>query len=58
MEPTGISGYTRCIKCGKVIATTRQFITEHGFEYATKDEDCRYIDKWGFSRNFCKECMK
>lgn len=58
MEYTGVEGYTKCIKCGKTIATTRQFITDAGFEYETENAECRYIDKWGFARNYCKTCMK
>lgn len=53
-----IIAYTKCNKCGKIIAVTEQIETEEGFDYITKNEDCRYIDKWGYERNFCKECME
>lgn len=58
MERTGLESYTKCIKCGKTIAVTRQFITDEGFTYKTENEECRYIDKWGYARNFCRTCMK
>lgn len=58
MESTGISSSTKCIGCGKEIAITRQFITGAGFKYKTENAECRYIDKWGYARNFCKTCMK
>ena len=58
MKYTGTSSSTKCVICGKEIATTRQFITDAGFEYKTENKDCRYIDKWGFARNFCKDCIK
>lgn len=58
MESTGISSSTKCIGCGKEIAITRQFITDTGFKYKTENAECRYIDKWGYARNFCKTCMK
>lgn len=50
--------YTRCNKCGKIIAKTEQIETEKGFEYFTVNADCRFVDKWGYERNFCKCCMK
>jgi hypothetical protein len=55
---TGAKGYTKCNKCGRIIAITRQFETENGFVYETDNAKCRYIDKWGFERNFCRTCMK
>ena len=57
-EFTGVKSYTKCIKCGRSIAITRQFCTDTGFVYETENAKCRYIDKWGFARNFCKTCMK
>ena len=57
-EFTGVKSYTKCIKCGRSIAITRQFCTDAGFEYETENAKCRYVDKWGFARNFCKTCMK
>ena len=39
MERTGLEAYTKCIKCGKTIAVTRQFITDEGFTY--KDDGIR-----------------
>lgn len=53
-----IVGYTRCNKCGKVIAVTEQIETDKGFDYIKQNKGCRYIDRWGFERNFCKKCMK
>jgi DNA-directed RNA polymerase subunit N (RpoN/RPB10) len=53
-----VKGYSRCIKCGRVIATVEQVETDKGFTYIKHNEECRYIDKLGFDRNFCKECMK
>lgn len=58
MEFTGVTSSTKCIRCGKEIAVTRQFITDAGFEYTTENAECRYIDRWGYERNFCKDCMK
>ena len=58
MEFTGITASTKCIRCGKEIAITRQLITDEGFEYKTENADCRFIDKWGYARNFCKACMR
>lgn len=57
-EFTGLRAYTKCNKCGRPIATTRQFVTDNGFEYETENAKCRYIDKWGCARNFCKACMR
>ena len=36
-EFTGVKGYTKCNKCGRTIALTRQFITDNGFEYETEN---------------------
>ena len=58
METTGITSSTRCIRCGKEIAITRQFMSEVGYVYRTENLKCRFIDKWGFPRNFCKGCME
>lgn len=58
MEPTGISSVTKCIKCGRAIAETRQFISDKGYEYKTENLECRFIDKWGYERNFCKTCIQ
>lgn len=61
-EFTGVKGYTKCNKCGGTIAITRQFFVDKGerswYGYESENLDCRYIDKWGFARNFCKTCMK
>lgn len=57
-EYTGVRSYTKCIKCGRSIAITRQFATDKGFEYETENAGCRYIDKWGNARNYCKTCMR
>lgn len=53
-----IVGYTKCNKCGKVIAVTEQVETDKGFDYIKHNKECRYIDRWGFERNFCKKCMR
>lgn len=53
-----IVAHTKCIRCGRVISVTEQFETETGSAYKKKNEDCRYIDKWGFERNICKGCMR
>lgn len=53
-----ITGYTKCNKCGKTIAVVKQIETNKGYEYIKLNKECRYIDKWGFERNFCKGCMK
>lgn len=58
MVYTELKAYTRCVKCGKVIAVTHQYETDKGFGYYTANEDCRFKDKWGYFRNFCKDCMK
>lgn len=59
MEFTGLTSSTKCIKCGKVIAITRQAVTDEGhYKYFTENEECRFIDKWGYERNFCKKCMR
>lgn len=58
-EYTGLTSHTRCIKCGRKIEITRQFCTDEGeYGYETENLDCRFIDKWGFERNFCKACIK
>lgn len=61
-EYTGIASHTKCNICGKEIAVTRQFFADKGercwYGYECEDLDCRFIDKWGFARNFCKTCMK
>ena len=57
-EFTLMKSYTKCIKCGRTIAITRQFATDKGFEYETENAKCRYIDKWGCARNFCNTCIK
>ena len=59
MEFTGLTSSTRCIKCGKVIAVTRQAVTDEGaYTYITENKDCRFIDRWGCERNFCKKCIR
>ena len=57
-EFTRIMSYTKCIKCGRTIAVTKQFETETEYAYETENDECRYIDKWGYARNFCKSCMR
>lgn len=58
MEHTGLTSQRKCNKCGRVIAVTRQYATDKGYEYGTENTECRYIDRWGFARNFCKDCMR
>ena len=55
---TGVEAYTKCLKCGKTIAVTRQFDIGIEYIYETENLNCRYIDKWGFERNYCKSCMR
>ena len=58
-EYTGLKSYARCIRCGREIAITRQFWTDKGwYGYETENFGCRFIDKWGFERNFCNACIK
>lgn len=58
-EYTGLTSTTRCIKCGKTIAIVKQFYTDKGwYGYEYENLDCRFIDKWGIERNFCKACIK
>ena len=58
MEYTGLTSHSKCIRCGKEIAVTRQIITDEGFEHQTENAEARYIDRWGYPRNFCKKCME
>lgn len=57
-EYTGLTASTRCCRCGKEIAITRQFTIDDEYKYETENLDCRFIDKWGCERNYCKECIK
>lgn len=53
-----IFSIVRCFKCGEVIAVVRQIETGEGFEYEVENLQDRFIDKWGFARNLCKECVR
>lgn len=53
-----IVGRTKCRRCGRVIAVTRQIETPNGCEYVKENLPHRYTDRWGFERNFCKGCMR
>lgn len=53
-----ITGYNRCVKCGRVISVTTQEETEMGTVFFTENEECRFIDKRGHARNYCKECIR
>lgn len=58
ITPTGLTGYTVCNVCGEVIAKVRQIEIDTGFDYIKENMPNRYIDRWGYERNFCKKCMK
>jgi hypothetical protein len=49
---------TKCRKCGKVISVTNKIDTGKEYKYEKVNNDSRFIDKFGFERNFCKNCMK
>lgn len=53
-----IISYSKCVKCGRIIAKTEQIETDEGFEYFTINAECRYINKHGNSTNYCKTCIK
>ena len=53
-----IIGTVRCRKCGKPIAYIYKIDTGHGFIYKEENAEARYVDRWGFVRNFCKGCMR
>ena len=53
-----IVGRTKCRRCGRVIAVTRQIETPNGYEYVKENLPHRYTDQWGYERNFCKGCMR
>ena len=53
-----IVGRTKCLKCGKAIAITRQIETPSGYKYEKENLPHRYTDQCGFERNFCKGCMR
>lgn len=44
----------KCAKCKCVIA---EYVRK-GKSYKTVNLPNRFIDKWGYERNFCKDCMK
>ena len=46
------------MKCKTVISITYQIDTGKEFQYKAENTADRYIDRWGFSRDFCKKCMR
>lgn len=48
----------RCDKCSAVIARTYRIDTGTAYHFEVENTPERFIDKWGFGRNFCKKCMK
>lgn len=50
--------YKRCNTCGEIIAITYQIDTGSMYRYKSENTPERYIDKWGYARNFCKKCMR
>ena len=55
---TKIIARTKCLKCGVVIEVVDQIDTGKEYQYKKRSLENRYIDKWGYSRNFCKRCIK
>lgn len=53
-----IVGKTKCNKCGKIISIVKKIDTIVGYKYEKENLSCRFIDKWGFERNFCKDCVR
>lgn len=47
----------KCNKCGKVITHTYQIDTDKAYRYETENTPDRYIDNWGYARDYCKKCM-
>ena len=58
MTEVKIIARTRCLKCGAVIEVVKQYDTGKEYQYKKFNLENRYIDKWGYDRNFCKKCMK
>lgn len=50
--------HTKCCKCGKVIANIYKIDTGKEYIYEKENTSDRFIDKWGFERTICKNCMK
>lgn len=49
----------KCRKCRQTISMVNKYETEDGhYDYQVENLDNRFIDKWGYHRNFCKSCMK
>lgn len=49
--------HKRCNVCKTVIAITYQIDTGSIYDYKIENTPERYIDRWGYARNFCKMCM-
>ena len=58
MTEVKIMARTRCLKCGAVIEVVKQYDTGKEYQYKKFSLENRYIDKWGYGRNFCKKCMR
>lgn len=58
MMETKIVARARCIKCGAVIGVVEQIDTGKEYRYNKVNLAIRYIDRWGYERNFCKKCMR
>ena len=49
----------KCNKCKKVIAYIYRIDdTENSYKFISENTSDRYIDKWGYERNYCKNCIK
>lgn len=57
-ERREVFSHERCSKCGKIIATIYKVDNNEEYQYIEESTSDAFIDKWGYRRKFCKECMK
>lgn len=48
----------RCRKCGTPISEVLKHDNGKTYSYEKRNLESRYIDRWGFERDYCKCCMK
>jgi len=48
----------RCRKCGTPISEILRYDNGREYTYEGRNLESRYIDRWGFARDYCKDCMK
>ena len=47
-----------CNKCGKIIGYTYKIDIGNCYKFISENTQDRYIDKWGYGRNYCKSCIR